>query len=487
MIPFYNSLYFPISNKELHSDNVYSISNLVIIPESNIDIDKLSDIFYKKNPYYDIVKVKDFFDSNINDIKKKRQIAFFAYNPKSKLFGFPPFSPWKQLLKDNTFEITNTLYKSSNLLDVNFIGKFFDYQVDAIKWWRDNHGQGIIQGLPGSGKTIVGLGIFSKVKRSTTILVHTKELLYQWKTRILEFTNTPEENIGIVGDSIKNVTGFINIALFQSLWKNPELLRQLSNSSLLIVDEAHRVGAPTFMDIISKFKSKFRLGLTATPYRTDGLDFMLYWFLGNGRKEMKSNQFYADIFLLRTGFRVGTIPKADYYTQIGILKKNLGKKRERLVMIADIIRRFKKDRNMIIALGTKKEVDSLYGILESLDIKGVSRLHSGIPKKMRASALESKIIVATIEIIKEGVDIPSKDMLVIGAPFQSRTLLEQLVGRIMRPKGKKPIIIDLIDESYPADILIDMTKKRIKRYKNFGHNVVGYFDKIEEIRNYVRG
>ena len=40
----------------------------------------------------------------------------------------------------------------------------------------------------------------------------------------------------------------------------------------IILDEAHKSGAQTYMRVLDYFEPKFLLGMTATPERTDGFD-----------------------------------------------------------------------------------------------------------------------------------------------------------------------------------------------------------------------
>ena len=49
----------------------------------------------------------------------------------------------------------------------------------------------------------------------------------------------------------------------------------------VVVDECHRAPASTFQEVVTSFDAKYLTGLSATPYRNDGLDRMIDMSLGN--------------------------------------------------------------------------------------------------------------------------------------------------------------------------------------------------------------
>src|SRR5208337_1827809 len=49
----------------------------------------------------------------------------------------------------------------------------------------------------------------------------------------------------------------------------------------LVIDEGHRAPSRTFSEAVTAFDSKFMLGLSATPFRRDGLSRLIWWFIGD--------------------------------------------------------------------------------------------------------------------------------------------------------------------------------------------------------------
>jgi superfamily II DNA or RNA helicase len=74
----------------------------------------------------------------------------------------------------------------------------------------------------------------------------------------------------------------VTVAVIQALvrWEPSKLDAFLGGFGLLILDEAHHVAASTFHSVVDRCPARYRLGLTATPEREDGLTALLDLFLG---------------------------------------------------------------------------------------------------------------------------------------------------------------------------------------------------------------
>ena len=74
----------------------------------------------------------------------------------------------------------------------------------------------------------------------------------------------------------------MTVAVIQALgrWEPSKLDTFLGGFGLLILDEAHHVAASTFHSVVDRCPARYRLGLTATPEREDGLTALLDLFLG---------------------------------------------------------------------------------------------------------------------------------------------------------------------------------------------------------------
>lgn len=170
--------------------------------------------------------------------------------------------------------------------------KLRDYQLEALGALKD---QCVLQAPAGSGKTIMGMAVIQMRGCATLWLTHTKDLMYQTKAAA-EFALPNVGRIGILGDERRDFgDGKLIIATVQTLDKNPDMVEQLTQHiGQIIVDEAHHFPAPAFHETVGKFPAHYRLGLTATPHRRDGLDEYLFTGIGPIVHKVERERLYTE-------------------------------------------------------------------------------------------------------------------------------------------------------------------------------------------------
>lgn len=141
--------------------------------------------------------------------------------------------------------------------------------------------RGSVQMPTGKGKSILGLFIASFLSCKTLIVVHKDDLVTGWQKDIaLSFDN--KVNPGLIKAKSKRVGHFLTIATVQTLNRlSAEELDDLySQFGLVIQDEMHHCPASSF-EVVSNFRARYKLGLTATPERTDGLAHVMNLYFGD--------------------------------------------------------------------------------------------------------------------------------------------------------------------------------------------------------------
>jgi len=160
------------------------------------------------------------------------------------------------------------------------------YQEEAYREWLKSDKKGIFAMATGTGKTLTALNCLLHEFKETqvyqaVVLVPSKDLLEQWYEEVNEFNfkriirassdyNWSQEiahlNTQLAFD--RNVS-FIIIAIYDT-FATPKFQKKtnnLPNSTLLIADEAHNIGAPEVKKLLPKLKYSKRIALSATPNR----------------------------------------------------------------------------------------------------------------------------------------------------------------------------------------------------------------------------
>lgn len=129
---------------------------------------------------------------------------------------------------------------------------------------------GVLSATTAFGKTIVGLWMIAHRQTNTLILVHTTQLLEQWKARIAQFLDLSDKQVGQIGGGKQKRTGIVDVAMIQTVLGKGKVKNFITEYGHIVVDECHHVSAFSFEQVLKAAKSKYVLGLTATLTRKDG-------------------------------------------------------------------------------------------------------------------------------------------------------------------------------------------------------------------------
>ncbi|MGY2896918.1 superfamily II DNA or RNA helicase [Deinococcus sp. UYEF24] len=149
------------------------------------------------------------------------------------------------------------------------------YQQEALASWKRANRQGTVILPTGGGKTLVAQLAMRDTPRSTLICVPTLDLLQQWYSGLL--SAFPDANVGLLGGGSHDETPVL-ISTYDSAAIHAE---ELANRyGLIIFDEAHHLPTDFHRVIAEMSLAPYRLGLTATPKRSDGREVDLDTLIG---------------------------------------------------------------------------------------------------------------------------------------------------------------------------------------------------------------
>ena len=151
-------------------------------------------------------------------------------------------------------------------------------QEQAIKDVINNEwNYGILSAPPATGKSFLAINIACHFKVKTLIVVDMYLLAEQFVESIHKFTKIHPTRIGVIQGKNRDIENKdIIIATAQTLSKDEKLLKQLSKFiSFLIIDEVQIASCDMIQKIVKELVPKYQLGLSGTPYRDDGMDFLI--------------------------------------------------------------------------------------------------------------------------------------------------------------------------------------------------------------------
>jgi superfamily II DNA or RNA helicase len=342
------------------------------------------------------------------------------------------------------------------------------------------HDLGMLVAPPGSGKTVVGCALIARHQVPTLVIVDRKPLMEQWRDRLVTHLDLNPKQVGQLGGGRNKATGIVDVAMVQSLARRDDLHELTDRYGLIIVDECHHVPSVTFERVAREIPVRRWLGLTATPYRRDGLQSMMAMHCGPVRHTMISNTGSLprtlDLIVHETDHDVTEEGQHIQTTFRGLVEDSL----RTSAICDDIAQAMLAGRNCLVLT---RWTEHLVLITEMLAERGVDALvlHGQMGKKARAAVMErlamqpdgelGLVLAATSSLLGEGFDCPPLDTLFLAFPIKFKGSVVQCVGRVLRPTETKARIEvhDYIDVRVP--VLARMHDERRRAYLSLGFDI----------------
>ena len=318
--------------------------------------------------------------------------------------------------------------------------------------------------------TFMSINVLSELKTKTIVVVNKIPLMRQWESELRRFI--PNIEIGFIqGQKNVSVEGKdVVIAMLQSLARVDYPDSLFDDFGLVIVDEVHNTSSRVFSQVLSKLCCKYTIGLSATPKRSDGCEYVFKYHIGDivYASDTKRSGLPPVLNIIRIDSseykEINTVNRITGQSQIqytSMLSDLITMpKRNRLIleMIKDLVLT---DNRKILVLSDRRE--HLKSLKEDFDNDlNISFTYGLFLGQMKQKDLEisraSQVIFATFSAFGEGVSEKELDTLFLITPKKfighlknsikaESGKLEQIVGRIFRKDHtcKNPMIIDLQD------------------------------------------
>ena len=338
------------------------------------------------------------------------------------------------------------------LRETTLSGKKFeqrDYQVLAANALVGNGGPGTGYGtivLPcGSGKTIVGMEIMSRLSTRTLVLTTNVAAVHQWIGEILDKTDLTIDQVGEYTGERKE-TKPVTVCTYQVLTWRPDkdgdfphmrLLKE-GNWGLIIYDEVHMLPAPVFK-VTAELQAIYRVGLTATLIREDGREDEVFSLVGPKRfdvpwGELESKGWIAEANCYEIRIPLPTELELPYALANKREKYRIASENPlKMDVIRDLFTRHPSDYILVIG----QYIDQLQQVAKEFGLP----LITGSTSNARRDELFAKFrngeqrILVVSKVANFAIDLPDASVAIqISGTFGSRQEEAQRLGRILRPK-----------------------------------------------------
>ena len=314
--------------------------------------------------------------------------------------------------------------------------------------------QGVLIAPCGAGKTEIGMAVIARLGRPALWITHTLDLAQQAKERAQLRLGLDEREVAIVSGSRKRCGTKLTIATVQSLY---------------------RMDLDALAAVLTCLPARWRFGLTASDARSDGLSETIFQVLGPrvaviAPEQLEQITITPQVEAVPTAFvytpRANESP-IDYVRLMRCMADDAG----RMQTVEGVIDRAVTEGSSWLVLAASLAIlERLHAYALSLGL--AAEFVCGATKKAeRTAALarmktgQARILFATYQLAKEGLDIPCLDRLVLATPTRNKVIVQQSIGRIQRPAPGKTdaLVIDLVDEKTPQ--LMVQYKQRRTLYK----------------------
>lgn len=326
----------------------------------------------------------------------------------------------------------------------------YDYQKEAAEIAYLNSGGTVC--LPtGAGKTLVALRLIYAFDHRTLILVHSRELMKQWRDAI---KTTFGIDPGMVGGSFKENWDDVTIASVQTIARRVKRGKMDTidlNYPVMCADECHHLPSEDTYTVAMLYNSPVRIGLSATPYRVDGREMKIWGAIGDICARITPVDLIRRGYLTEPRFVILDPPyikmrrtkdwQDAYYD--GIVANQY-----RNQMIVDTARELMRDGHKVYIHVERVE----HGEILAIMFDDVPFIHGSSPKKERDEAIrkfagtELNCLISTL--LGEGVDIPAMSAIIMAGGLKTPVGVIQKVGRALRksPGKEEAVVVDFRDK-----------------------------------------
>lgn len=328
------------------------------------------------------------------------------------------------------------------------------YQLEAIQSLRNavttTNRRLLLQAPTGAGKTVIAAEIIRSARAKGSVIwfvAHRRELVQQTSEKL----NAIGVSHGIVMQGYyEDEYEAVYVGTIQSLSARLSSGRLVApNPNLIIIDEAHRSMARTYLELTQRFPKAVLLGMTATPVRGDGQG------LGNLYQTLVQTPTISQ--LTEAGYLVPVryfAPSRPDLSGVSIVGGDYNEAELEPIMntkalVGDVVEWWGRLANGVPTIVFANSVAHSIALAEAYERCGVrvAHLDGETPLNERAAVVRATRrreidVITNCQLATEGWDFPHIEAVVLARPTKSTGLYLQMAGRALRPsEGKKSCLL----------------------------------------------
>lgn len=312
--------------------------------------------------------------------------------------------------------------------------------------------------------TAISIYIATKIKLKTLIISHRIVLINQWKDSIKKFCPNATVQVLSAKSAMKDCDFYI-----MNPANTPKHTHDFyKHIGLLICDEVHLIMAEGLSKCMQRIVPRYVLGLSATPYREDGLNVLLDLYFGKRRIYRKLFRKHR-VYRIKTNFVPTVELAANGRINWGVLLDSQCNDKARNEMIIKLIQFFTTRVFLVLC----KRIDQGNYLVRRLQEEGEDV--TSLIGKQQEFEQKSRILIGISSKVGTGFDHPRLDALILASDIQAYFI--QYLGRCMRTQDGVPMIFDIVDKN---PILDKHFKVRRSIYLEHGGVITDFKNKYPE-------
>lgn len=308
----------------------------------------------------------------------------------------------------------------------------------------------------GFGKSILAMAISNKIKLRTIIVTHRVLLCNQWKESMVRWC---PNHVTCIFDPKKKILQDCDFLICTVLNVPKIPLEYAKTIGFVVVDECHLISTAHFSKSLNYLFPRYMIGLSATPYRKDGMDKLMDMYFGEKRFTRVLKLEHV-VYKIQTSFEPKIQLNRNGEMDWNHILEQQCNHEERNRMIISLCALFP-DRRILILCKRVKQAEVLHEMAIENNLSATSLIGN-----KNTFSKDAHILIATVQKAGVGFSHDVLDMLILASDVEEYYI--QYLGRVTRRPDVTPIIIDIVDKN---KILQNHFRTRKKVYEEIGGSI----------------